>query len=446
MKIKDNVVSLARGTTHQEEDISLSSPTNRLSTIFSDDIYGIRELVKLVEQKLIDSGQDLNTWKVGKKISDRYNDLFEKNPETGELYYFEFVRYVDMLFDKLYQRKDLFNVNNVTTSLKDCDGYIEQAEKPFILFLRPKGTVDKDGNNASGLYNPDGQHACTMKFIAGGQKDEIGSTCKVYKFKPGTSLETMRKAEMFVFQTMQEVTTMTAESRFKVYFYSYNDYGSRGRDAQRLGEFLWRQGLNCVDLFDKSTHKLAIDSIGALKRAEKFYGNLEVLPDGIEIYKRVWNTQKQTQHASTIKMNIDVVSAISGILKGFSKLLVPIDVVTETNGQVDQQILVDALVNWTHNYQPKDKWTVGKAKSVSNLVKSLAPHLQIISGAIRIATIYNNWFVKNKELHQAKGLMIKEEVIDALMKIVELSREEEQKAEAADLNDESVKGLTQKAA
>ena len=438
------IVSLFGDTTPiKNEEIPRSSPHTRVDTILSDDIYGIRDLVKKVEQKLQEQKRSLNTWIKNKKISTKYDHLFEKNPETNQFFSFEYVKFLDMLFDKLYQRKDLFNANNIITSLDNHGGYVTQAEKPFIIFDRPQGTIDKDGKDGSGKFNPDGMHACTMHFIAGNQQEDLGATCMVWKFKSGISFEDIRRAELFVFDTMQEVTTMTAESRFKVHFHSPNDYGQKGKDASILGEFLWRENLNCVDLFDKTTHRIGINSIGALKRGWKFFGNLDFLPNGIEIYKRTWNTKKKTLHAATTKMNMDVVSSISVILKGITP---PkhggIKIETENGGHVDQEILVNSLVSWCHNYESdSNKRKVNSTKDVSNLVKPLAPHFQIESGAIRIARIYNNYFTRNKNLHESKSLMITEESILKLVKIVEDAKEEIKKLSEADLKSEEVKGI-----
>ena len=366
----------------------LTSPDDRLDSALEGDKYGVLDLVGKVEDYLTNKNSSLNGFVKNKKVNVDFDKYFEIDKETGELFYVIELLLLEIFFDRLYQRKDLFNAGNCIKSLDTRHGYIKPAGKPFIIFQRPKGCLDKNGIDMSGFYNPDGQHESTMAYIASGEDKDIKVTCKVFPFKKGTSLSDCRKVESYIFDTMQDVTTMTAESRFKTKFYNPEMYGKEGSDAKDIGEWLWRAKLNCVDLFDKTLIKESIDSIGAIRKADSHFAGLDKLKPALEIYRRVFNKENLTVPAHTKTIAVHAVSGIAEVLDKFE---------TENGGKVDHQLLVEALVDWVHGEKEKKDWRVGTRKKVDRLTKIFAPHFQIQSVAYRAGVIYNNYLDKKAE-------------------------------------------------
>jgi hypothetical protein len=427
----------------ESEDPSsrLTSPAYRLNTVLEGDKYGVLDLVGKVEDHLKDKNSSLNGFVKNKKVNVDFDNDFETDKETGELFYIAEIQLLDIFFDRLYQRKDLFSAGNCIKQLDTRHGYLKPAGKPFIIFLRPEGCQDKDGVDMSGFYNPDGQHESTMAYIASGEDKDIKVTCKVYPFKKGTSLKRCREVESYIFDTMQDVTTMTQESRFKTKFYNPKMYGKEGSDAKDIGEWLWRAKLNCVDLFDKALIKENIDSIGAIKKAVSHFGDqgrivgLNKLNPALEIYRKVFNKENLTVPAHTKTIAVHAVSGIAEVLDKFK---------TENGGQVDHQLLVEALVDWIHNEKEKKDWKLGTRRKVDRLTKIFAPHFQIQSVAYRAGVIYNNYLDKKSKdtllsFIGGKSLRIKDDLL------IELKNEMEEAVESVtlkskqEINEESLK-------
>ena len=404
------IVEYFTGSTIKESDMNLSDPPDRINTAYPGDKYTILELRKLVHEKLESTGKSLDTFLKNNKVLSDFDDYFVGNPTMM------FVPYMKQNFDKFYQRFDLFNPSIVISSLNSHKGYVKQAEKPFIIFDRPKSCIARNYETGqltedfSGLWNPDGQHAGTMAFLADGEDKTKGLNCLVWKFKEGTTLEEARGVESYIFDTMQDVTAMSAESRFKVKFNCHDMYYKAGADAKELGDFLWKYKLNCVDLFDKEICSRSINSIGALKRAfsELSKKNLQF---GFDVYKKVWNKDKKTIRKNNITINVDVASAITYILQSFK---------TQSGGMINQKILIDALVDYMHEGKPESEWGPNSAGDASSLVKAISPHKQIKSGAYRIACVYNNYLNSDSKLNEfsyvVNDLLIDTKFINKLKK------------------------------
>ena len=381
--------SISKNENESEDSLPLTSPNDRLDIALEGDKYDVPFLVGIVEDYLKNKNTSLNTFQKNNKINEKFDDDLERDPETGELFYLEQIPFLELFFDRIYQRPDLFNPGNIIRSLNDRSGYIKQAEKPFVIFKRPDGCKDMNGVDMSGLWNPDGQHTSVMAYITSGQDVGANVTCKVFPFKKGTSLKRCRQIESYIFDTMQDVTTMTAESRFKTKFYNPEMYGTEGSTAKTIGEWMWRARLNCVDLFDKTVIRQTIDSIGAIKKANAYFAGLDKLNPALEIYRKVFNKENLTVPAHTKTISVHAVSGIAEVLDKFE---------TENGGQADHQVLVDALVDWIHGGKENKPWKVGKAKKVDRLTKIFAPHHQIDSVAYRVGVIYNNYLRNNSNL------------------------------------------------
>ena len=376
----------------------------RMSTIYNDDIYKTESLATKVQEYLSDKKMnDPKNFKVNKN----YDKYFVGNPKPIEL------TIGQLLFDKVYQRFDVFSPQACINHLNAGKGFFQQVYNPINVFLRPEGMKYKNGKLVDkdhlGYFTPDGQHVSTMTLLANNSKVETPIWVWMWEYNKDTTLEEARYVESMVYDVDQNVTTQSKESRLKVRYNNWLSFGEEGKKAKEIGDFLYENNLNCIDLFhDPDNKRGKINSYSALLRINKVDGlEMSQMTEPFRIYQDVWNHKNKSIHSNTTNINVDVVSAITYVKEIFS---------TNNNGEFDRDFMVSALLKWTHNDEEDEtKWTVSKRRDAQSLVKPFAPHHQIESGAVRIAEIYNT-YVENVDGNPPsyKSLLLDKKIIDKL--------------------------------
>jgi|TARA_R110000822_G_scaffold55619_1_gene141202 hypothetical protein len=402
----------------------------RMSTIYNDDIYTTANLAAKVISYLSDKKMKTPQ---NFKVNNNYDKYFVGTPKFIE------IRIKDLLFDKVYQRFDVFSPQACINHLNSGEGFFKQVYNPINVFLRPEGMKYKNGKLIDnekhlGYFTPDGQHVSTMMLLANNENPDTKIWVWMWEYSKDTTLEQARYVESMVYDVDQNVTTQSKESRLKVRYNNWLSFKEEGKKAKEVGDFLYENNLNCIDLFhDPDNERGKINSYSALLRINKVDGlEMSQMKEPFRIYQDIWNHKNKSIHSNTTNINVDVVSAITYVKEIFS---------TNNNGEFDRDFMVSALLKWTHmDEDDETKWTVSKRKDVQSLVKPFEPHRQIESGAVRIAEIYNKYvedvdgnppsykslLLNKKIIGDLKEKMLKElttKVNDAISDIMENSDE-----------------------